>query len=1004
MADVRITALPVAPNPITGDELVPIVQDGQTVQTTVSAITQSPSLTQTFLTIGQQPQLPNSRYIATGTGIGFTDGGAQNPYTLALNGTSGSLEATSTGIIAKTAPNTIASRTLATSGNGISVSDGDGVSGNPTFQLTGVAQAIANASGLGLLALGAGSTISPVTITGAANQISVLGGDGSVTPTIGLANNPVIPGTASVKIPIGTTSERSVGTDGEIRFNSQRNEYEAYANGVWRDFSLSGGVVTFNAGLTGLTPDIPTSGAITLGGILNSTSGGTGASALTGYLYSNGASAATASATIPTTDLSGTISNAQLANSAVTVNGTSISLGGTGTITAVNPNALTIGTGLSGTSYDGSAAATVAISNTSVVAATYGSATAVPVFAVNAQGQLTSVTNTTIAIPSTAITDKGLANGVASLDGAGTVPTSQLPAAVLGAVSYQGTWNATTNTPTLTSSVGTKGYYYVVSTAGTTNLNGVTDWQIGDWAIYNGTAWEKIDNTDAVSSVNGFTGAVVLSASDVGAYPNTNPNGYTSNTGTVTSVGGTGTVNGITLTGTVTTSGSLTLGGTLSGVDLATQVTGTLPIANGGTGATTRQDAMDALAGATTAGQYLRGDGTDVVMSAIQAADVPTLNQNTTGTAANVTGTVAVANGGTGQTTYTDGQLLIGNTTGNTLAKSTLTAGSGVSITNGAGSITISATGSGGTVTSVASGTGLTGGPITTTGTLSVATNGITDTLLRDSAALSVIGRSANTSGDPADIAAASDHQVLRRSGTAIGFGAVALDQSNAVTGALAVANGGTGLTATPTNGQIDIGNGSGFTRSTLTAGSGISITNGAGSVTITSLAGGGTVTSVGGTGTVNGITLTGTVTTTGNLTLGGTLSGVSLSTQVTGTLPIANGGTGATTRQDAMDALAGAVTSGQYLRGNGTDVVMSAIQAADVPTLNQNTTGTATNATNATNAAITEDTATASAVYPAWVTANTGNLPLKVTSTKLSFVPSTGALTATGGISGGTF
>lgn len=83
----------------------------------------------------------------------------------------------------------------------------------------------------------------------------------------------------------------------------------------------------------------------------------------------------------------------------------------------------------------------------------------------------------------------------------------------------------------------------------------------------------------------------------------------------------------------------------------ATNVTGTVAIANGGTGATTRQNAMDALAGAVTSGQYLRGNGTDVVMSAIQAADVPTLNQNTTGTAANVTGTVAIANGGTGQTT-----------------------------------------------------------------------------------------------------------------------------------------------------------------------------------------------------------------------------------------------------------------------------------------------------------------------------------------------------------------
>ena len=90
-----------------------------------------------------------------------------------------------------------------------------------------------------------------------------------------------------------------------------------------------------------------------------------------------------------------------------------------------------------------------------------------------------------------------------------------------GAVSYQGTWNASTNTPTLTSSVGTQGSYYVVNVAGTTNLNGITDWQVGDWAIFNGTVWQKVDNTDAVTSVNGQTGTVVLGATDVGATPNT---------------------------------------------------------------------------------------------------------------------------------------------------------------------------------------------------------------------------------------------------------------------------------------------------------------------------------------------------------------------------------------------------------------------------------------------------------------------------------------------------
>ena len=109
----------------------------------------------------------------------------------------------------------------------------------------------------------------------------------------------------------------------------------------------------------------------------------------------------------------------------------------------------------------------------------------------------------------------GVANGVATLDSGGKVPVSELPAAVLGALSYQGTWNASTNTPTLTSSVGTKGYYYVVSVAGNTDLNGITDWLVGDWAVYNGTAWQKIDNTDAVTSVNGLTGAVVLTTTNV---------------------------------------------------------------------------------------------------------------------------------------------------------------------------------------------------------------------------------------------------------------------------------------------------------------------------------------------------------------------------------------------------------------------------------------------------------------------------------------------------------
>lgn len=90
-----------------------------------------------------------------------------------------------------------------------------------------------------------------------------------------------------------------------------------------------------------------------------------------------------------------------------------------------------------------------------------------------------------------------------------------------GSLNYQGTWNASTNTPTLQSGIGTKGYYYLVSVAGTTNLDGITDWQVNDWAVFNGSVWQKVDNSEAVVSVNGQTGAVVLDAVDVGATPNT---------------------------------------------------------------------------------------------------------------------------------------------------------------------------------------------------------------------------------------------------------------------------------------------------------------------------------------------------------------------------------------------------------------------------------------------------------------------------------------------------
>jgi hypothetical protein len=188
-----------------------------------------------------------------------------------------------------------------------------------------------------------------------------------------------------------------------------------------------------------------------LTGTIPVANGGTGASTLTGYVKGNGTAAMTASATVPSTDITGL-----------------------GTMSTQNANSVAITGGtMSGVAITGY-------------------------------------------IPTT---EKAQPLGVATLDAGGKVPTSQIP--MQGDLNYQGTWNASTNTPTLVSGTGTKGYYYVVDVAGTTNLDGITDWQIGDWAIFNGTIWQKVDNTDAVSSVNGQTGTVVLTASSVGAVPTT---------------------------------------------------------------------------------------------------------------------------------------------------------------------------------------------------------------------------------------------------------------------------------------------------------------------------------------------------------------------------------------------------------------------------------------------------------------------------------------------------
>jgi hypothetical protein len=258
----------------------------------------------------------------------------------------------------------------------------------------------------------------------------------------------------------------------------------------------------------------------------------------------------------------------------------------------------------------------------------------------------------------------------------------------------------------------------------TTSLARLADVAVGNALISGGLnvapAWGKIALASAVSGTlpvaNGGTGQTTANAAFNALAPSqaTNSGKYLTTNGTDTSwatvtqttfsAGTTG------FTPATATSGTVTLAGTLN-------------IANGGTGATTRQDAMDALAGATTSGQYLRGNGTDVVMSAIVAGDVPTLNQNTTGSAGSVANSVTFNNGGAGAisgTTYNGSaaQTISYNTVGAYAA------------TNPSGF-----TSNTGTVTSISGGSYLTGGTITTSGTLAVdatTTNTASKVVARD--------------------------------------------------------------------------------------------------------------------------------------------------------------------------------------------------------------------------------------------------------------------------------
>jgi len=114
------------------------------------------------------------------------------------------------------------------------------------------------------------------------------------------------------------------------------------------------------------------------------------------------------------------------------------------------------------------------------------------------------------------ISNKGVANGYVGLDELGKISLSQLPSGLTGGLNFKGVWDASSNTPNILTNNCKSGDFYKVNVDGNTNIDDITQWNIGDMAIKSNETWFKIDNSDIVSSVNGKIGIVNLLKSDVG--------------------------------------------------------------------------------------------------------------------------------------------------------------------------------------------------------------------------------------------------------------------------------------------------------------------------------------------------------------------------------------------------------------------------------------------------------------------------------------------------------
>jgi hypothetical protein len=446
-------------------------------------------------------------------------------------------------------------------------------------------------------------------VTGTANQITISAG-----PTIAIANNPILPGTGGMILPVGTTGQRGTSSDGNLRYNTTTASFEGYANGAWGSIVSGSGVSSISFGSTGLTPSTTSTGVVTVAGTLAVLNGGTGVTTSTGstnVVLSNSPTLVTPNLGTPSFLLGTNITGTAIAFTASNVT-TNANL--TGDVTSVG-NATTL--------------ATVASAGST------GSSTAIPVITINAKGLTTSISTAAVIAPAGTLSGATLASGVtaSSLTSLGTITSLVVTAGTISTTPSAATDIANKNyVDTVAQGLDTKASVVAGTTAnitlsGAQTIDGISVVATDRVLVKNQTA--PAENGIYVASATAWARAADMStwAQVPGAYVFIETGTTLADTGWVCTSNAGGTINVTAMTwaqfsGAGSGVSSITFGTT--GLTPATTTTGavtvggTLAIANGGTNSTATATAGGSAYGtgtafaftaAGTAGQVLTSAG-----------------------------------------------------------------------------------------------------------------------------------------------------------------------------------------------------------------------------------------------------------------------------------------------------------------------------------------------------------------------------------------------------------